>query len=277
MIENKTVFSYILSNSTLLEYRGIPVRYGSYSRDAIDVSAIAYLGTNSGFPTSCSALGVCDTNGSKYLISGWPVSESEADRLNFIGADDKQYYLHNRFINTGVAIPSYNSIKVNFRCKAWSVSQGSYAPQIHHLTWEWYSGDIIENRLENIYNITGVEYRVEYRIRYLKAPNTYATVSVYATKNSSGWAEWASVADATTSGTVPNSSVAYWNFYPTLQRNVNGTWRDVGVFTLANYSSYNSVTSGTINISSWNSTPTYYYGATTGENGIWPHITSYDN
>lgn len=277
MIVNKTVFGYALPSGSTVEYRGINAKYGSYELDALDVATLVRLGTDTNFPSSVTALGVCSTDGNKYLINGWPGYFS--NELHYIGPDGStRYYLLRSFKNTGVTQPSYRSITVNFRCTEWGQYTGQYSPNINHLTWEWYTGNV-RTYLEDIYNQEGVEYRVRYQIRYLKAPNTYATATVYVTRSTTNnsWVQWDAVADVSTSSTVPSSSVAYWYSNPVLQRKVNGTWTDVGVFNLENYSNYTGVTSGTISNFSFSigSTNTHY-GATMGSNGSSVHLCAYD-
>ena len=266
MIINDTVFSYVLpSTGNIVEYRGLAATNGSYNLDALDAAVLVRLGTSSGnFPSSVAALEVY-SNGSKYLINGWP--GSQVNNLNFVGADDVQYYLSNRLLNTGTARPSYGTTKVNFRC----VATNNWFGHVD-VSWQWYSGNTIGPVLSTAYSQTGVEYRVRYQIQYL-APNSgvYNTASVYITKDTSSnsWNQWYSENEVSGSA----STIANWYSYPTLQRNVDGTWTNVSILRLENYSSYSSVTSGTIG--SFSSGATTYYGRTTGSGGVDAHLCIY--
>lgn len=270
MIENKTVFSYILpSTGNLVEYRGLYAKSGrgTYDLDALDAAVLVRLGTNSGnFPSSVAALEVYDTSGNKYLINGWP--GSQADNLNFVGANGNQYYLSNRLLNTGTAVPSYFTTKANFRC----VATNNWFGHVD-VSWQWYSGNTIRPVLETVYNQTGVEYRVCLQISYYQPNNgVYATTSVYITKDTgnNSWNKWHS--ENSVNG--QQSTNARWHSYPMLQRNVNGTWVNVSILRLENYSSFSSVASGTIG--PFSSGATTYYGRTTGSGGIDVHLCIYN-
>ena len=274
MIDNKTVFSYVLpSTGNLVEYRGLYAKYSSYELDALDAAVLVRLGTSSGsFPSSQAVLGVYDTSGRKYLINGWP--GSQADNLNFVGVDGNQYYLSNRFINTGTAVPSSGSVTVNFRCKSYGQYQGSHAPTIDHITWEWYTGSTIQPVLATAYSQTGVEYRVYFQVRYLK-PGGYYTTALYLTRSTTknSWIQWDAVGGT---NIAISSSVVSWVAYPTLQRNINGTWTNVGELQLANYSSYTSITSGTISLGYSIGSGSYSYGATMGSSGTNARLCIYE-
>ena len=266
-IENKTVFSYILpSTGNLVEYRGLYAKYGSYELDALDAAVLVRLGTAStSFPSSQAALEVYNTSGSKYLINGWP--GSQANNLNFVGADGKQYYLSNRFINTGTAQPSYGNTKANFRC----VATNNWFGHVD-VSWQWYSGNTIRPVLETVYNQTGVEYRVRFEIIYYRpGKGTYIFTSVYITKDTgnNSWNKFYS--ENSVNG--QQSTNARWRDFPVLQRNINGNWTSVGELRFENYSSFSDVASGTIG--PFSNGATTYYGRTTGSGGLDVHLCIY--
>lgn len=260
MIVNNTVFSYVLpSTGNIVEYRGLTATSGSYNLDALDAAILVRLGTSSGnFPSSVAALELYGTNGSKYLINGWP--GSQANNLNFVGADGVQYYLSNRLLNTGTARPSYSTTKANFRC----VATNNWFGHVD-VSWQWYAGNTIGPVLRTVYNQTGVEYRVRLSINYYQPNNgTYGTANVYITKDTgdNSWNQWHS--ENSVNG--QQSTNANWRDYPTLQRNVDDNWVNVSTLLLENYSSYSSVASGTIG--SFSNGATTYYGRTTGSGGL---------
>lgn len=267
MINNKTVFSYVLpSTGNLVEYRGLYAKYGSHELDALDAAVLVRLGTSSGnFPSSQAALEVYDASGSKYLINGWP--GSQADNLNFVGTDGNQYYLSNRFINTGTARPSYGNTKANFRC----VATNNWFGHVD-VSWQWYSGNTIRPVLEAVYNQTGVEYRVRFQMEYYQPNNgVYSFASVYITKDTgnNSWNQWHS--ENSVDGR--QSTNAKWRDFPKLQRNINGTWTNVGELRFENYSSFSDVASGTIG--PFSNGATTYYGRTTGSGGLDVHLCIY--
>lgn len=268
MILNKTVFGYVLpSTGNLVEYRGLYAKLGTYDLDALDAAVLVRLGTSSGnFPSSVAALEVYDTNGDKYLINGWP--GSQADNLNFVGADGNQYYLSNRFIKTGTTQPSYGNTKVNFRC----VATNNWFGHVD-VSWQWYSGNTIRPVLETVYNQTGVEYRVCYQLTYTKpSSGTWGTTNVYLTRSTgnNSWNQFYSEKSVDgRSGTYIN-----WRSSPVLQRNVNGTWVNISDFNLENYSQNSDVDSGAIG--PFSNGATTYYGRITGSGGIDVHICAYN-
>ena len=262
MIENKTVFSYVLpSTGNLVEYRGLNAKYGSYELDALDAAVLVRLGTNSGnLPSSQAALEVYDTSGSKYLINGWP--GSQADNLNFVGSNGSQYYLSNRFINTGTAIPTYFTTRTNFRCVATNNWFGAV-----DVSWQWYTGNTIRPVLETVYNQTGVEYRVKIVLWYKKSNSgSTGTTSVYITRSTgnNSWNQFYS--ESRVSGS--NNTNMSWRDI-TLQRNVDGTWVDVGISRSINDNAYSGV------IGPFSKGATTYYGAHSGSGGVDVHLTIY--
>jgi hypothetical protein len=126
--------------------------------------------------------------------------------------------------------------------------------------------------LATAYSQTGVEYRVCFQVRYIKKGGYYTT-ALYLTRSTTknSWIQWDAVAGT---NIAISSSVVSWIAYPTLQRNINGTWTNVGELQLANYSSYTSITSGTISLRYGSSS--YYYGATMGSSGTNARLCIYE-
>lgn len=264
MIENKTVFGYVLpSTGNLVEYRGLNAKYGSYELDALDAAVLVRLGTSSNnFPSSQAALEVYDTSGNKYLINGWP--GSQANNLNFVGADGNQYYLSNRFINTGTAIPTYFTTKANLRC----VATNNWFGYVD-VSWQWYSGNTIRPVLETVYNQTGVEYRVRIRIDYVIYEDSGGTsnrASVYITR-STGLNSW----NQYYSKRVGGSTVSRCGWVDeVVQRNVDGTW--VNICELREEDPDATYTG---DIGPFSKGATTYYGAKTGSSGVDQHLCIY--
>jgi hypothetical protein len=265
MIENKTVFSYVLpSTGNLVEYRGLNAKYGSYELDALDAAVLVRLGTSSSnFPSSQAALEVYNTSGSKYLINGWP--GSQADNLNFVGVDGNQYYLSNRFINTGTAIPTYFTTKANFRC----VATNNWFGYVD-VSWQWYSGNTIRPVLETVYNQTGVEYRIRIRIDYIIVEDSSSTsnrASVYITR-STGLNSWNQYYSKRVGGSTI-SRCSWWD--EVVQRNVDGTWVDI-----CELRDEGGDATYTGNIGPFSNGAATYYGKNTGSGGVDAHLSIYD-
>ena len=265
MIENKTVFSYVLpSTGNLVEYRGLNAKYGSYELDALDAAVLVRLGTASGnFPSSQAALEVYDASGSKYLINGWP--GSQADNLNFVGANGNQYYLSNRFINTGTAVPSYFTTKVNYRC----VATNNWFGYVD-VSWQWYSGNTIQPVLEAVYNQTGVEYRVRIRIDYFiveSDSSTSSRASVYITR-STGLNSWNQYYSKRVGGSTISTC---GGFDKVVQRNIDGTWIDI-----CSLGEENSDVDYSGKIGPFSNGAKTYYGAKTGSGGADLHLCIYN-
>jgi hypothetical protein len=222
MIEYKTVFSYVLpSTGNRVEYRGFtPPAYSLNVFDAIDLAVAMRLGSAAGWPTDRSAL--CLSSGtSKYMIQGWP--GSQADNLNFVGVDGNQFYLSNRFINTGTAKPSSRDLNVRFRC----VATNNWFGHVD-VAWGMYLGSELKSLLATIYNDTGREYRVRVQTYWVQKDGSVATDSgnytAYYTKDNGG--NWVTLKSKSSVGGSNSASIG-WTGSPLLQRNIDGTWTDL--------------------------------------------------
>ena len=267
MIENKTVFSYVLpSTGNLVEYRGFtPPAYSLNIFDEIDLAVVMRLGSAAGWPTDRSAL--CLSSGtSKYMIQGWP--GSQADNLNFVGLNGSQFYLSNRFINTGTAQPSSRDLNVRFRC----VATNNWFGHVD-VAWGMYLGSELKSLLATIYSDTGREYRVRVQTFWTQKDGSTSTASgyytAYYTKDNGG--NWITLASRTS---VPggNSATISWSGIPILQRNIDGTWTDLTPFTVLGKNVY----SGRIGPFS-NGATTYYGNDSTfgGSGGGTTHLCIY--
>ncbi len=268
MIENKTVFGYVLpSTGNLVEYRGFtPPNYSLNIFDAIDLAVAMRLGSTAGWPADRSAL--CFYSGTnKYMLQGWP--GSQADNLNFVGSNGNQFYLSNRFINTGTAQPTSRNLNVRFRC----VATNNWFGHVD-VAWGMYLGGELKSLLETIYNDTGREYRVRVQVFWTQKDGSVTTASGYHTcyytkGNGNNW-------ETLTSRTsVPggNSATINWSGIPTLQRNINGTWTDLTPLPKIGA----DVKSGTIG--SFSSGATTYYGNDSnfgGSGGGTTHLCIYE-
>lgn len=268
MIENKTVFSYVLpSTGNLVEYRGFtPPAYSLNVFDEIDLAVAMRLGSAAGWPSDRSAL--CFYNGtSKYMLQGWP--GSQADNLNFVGSNGNQFYLSNRFINTGTAQPSSRDLNVRFRC----VATNNWFGHVD-VAWGMYLGGELKSLLDTIYNDTGREYRVKVQVAWRELDGSLfvatGTYTAYYTKdNGSNWVTLTSRSSVSGS----HSAAANWSSTPMLQRNINGTWTDLTPLPRIGA----SVQSGTIG--PFSSGATTYYGNDSnfgGSGGGTTHLCLYE-
>ena len=222
MVETQTVFSYILpSTGNLVEYRGFtPPAYSLNVFDAIDLAVAMHLGSQASFPTDWSALCI-NSNADKYFIGGWP--GSQADNLNYCNANGDQFYLSNRFLQTGTAQPTNRPLPIKFRCVASNNWFGTVT-----VAWQINLPTTYSSRLTNIYTATGREYRVREVVHWTQYDGSIIVASgdytyYYTKSNGNTWVT------ATTRNSVSGSNTArlYWVRTPVLQRNINGTWTDL--------------------------------------------------
>ena len=222
MIDNKTVFSYVLpSTGNLVEYRGFkPPAYSLNVFDEIDLVVAMRLGSAAGWPSDRSAL--CLSSGtSKYMIQGWP--GSQADNLNFVGSNGNQFYLSNRFINTGTAQPTSKDLNVRFRC----VATNNWFGHVD-VAWGMYLGGELKSTLTSAYNDTGREYRVKVQVAWRELDGSLfvaaGNTTVYYTKDNGN--NWVTLTNRS-SVDGSHSAEANWSSTPILQRNIDGTWTDL--------------------------------------------------
>lgn len=222
MIENKTVFSYVLpSTGNLVEYRGFtPPAYSLNVFDDVDLAVAMRLGSAAGWPTDRSALCLYDGT-SKYMLQGWP--GSQADNLNFVDSNGNQFYLSNRFINTGTAQPTSKDLNVRFRC----VATNNWFGHVD-VAWGMYLGGELKSTLTSAYNDTGREYRVKVQAFWQELDGSLivasGTYTAYYTKdNGSNWVTLTNRSSVDGS----HSASINWSSTPILQRNIDGTWTDL--------------------------------------------------